>query len=309
MNDYTMRELIQKKAEAESKSSTDAAVYTTAIGFKKELDAALKGEEYEKAAELKEKLVALKLNGVANPKVKELQDAIAKAVAEEDFEKARILKEELTAITNGQVKKSTTITKSETKTTTSPTVATAITSPVTYFTKNDIYTAGVTFMGLDYSLFTVVSTKNINKEELISKNIPFWQRTFVNATNDYMSKWLGRKTINYDKMEVEGLYKKNLSRSWVVPNFTPLTTQQLQNHIQTYPSKNNGLGLVFIQGSYDEVNDNTVMYVVWYDTNSKVIVHSQEVVRHSRPSGFEGRWKTGVFDAFEMYSKIYKDRR
>jgi len=311
MNEYTLQELIQKKSEAESKSSPDAGVYNTAITLKKEIDEALKVEDYDKAAATKEKLAALKLNSATSAKAKELQAAIDKAVAEEDYDKARILKTELTTLTStGEVKKvSNTTNSTSTTKVNSVSTSTSTIPPVTKFTKDDIYTAEVTFMGLDYSLFTVVSTDLIDKEDIINKHIPFWQKAFVNVASNNLRRWINRSTILYDRAEVESLYKKNLDRTWIVTGFKPLMTQQLQDQVFTYPSKNHGLGLVFIQGAYDEITKNTVMYVVWYDTYSKVIVHSQEIIRPSRPSGFAGRWLTGIFDASDMYSKQFKSEK
>ncbi len=99
--EYTLAELKQKRSEAfAAKENSDVAVYDAAIQMRTELDAALKVEDFEKAAQLKGKLTALKI-GQLSGRAKELNEEIKKAVAAEDFEKANALKKELDALTNG----------------------------------------------------------------------------------------------------------------------------------------------------------------------------------------------------------------
>ena len=114
----SLQELNQKRTEAvASRSTSKVTFYDEAIKLKTELNTAIKNEDFEKAATIKDKLNNLKFTeSQTNSKTIELQEAIKKAIANEDYEKAAALKKELEASKNGTNPTSTTTTKTNTPT-------------------------------------------------------------------------------------------------------------------------------------------------------------------------------------------------
>ncbi len=320
LSSYSLQELTQKRAEAEaSKSTSKVAVYDEAIKLKKELNAALKVEDYEKAEVLKEKLKNLKITDApSSSKSKELQDAIAKAVANEDFEKAAALKKELEALKNGTsktpVSKVSTTTTGTNSATSKGTITTQVPENTTsqndklvsVLTQKDIYGTSATWMGIDFSLFNFLSIKKSGEEELHIKYIPIWQKLFSKEIPDEkLGKWLSKTNFVSDCNYSENLYTQTLNRKWILSNGNSLTNDQIQAHLQTYKSNNHGLGLVLLPGLFDEITARVSLYVVWFDLDTRTIVHLQEISVKSPPSTMTARWLNGLVESTKKYVDDY----
>ena len=99
IKDYSLQELNLKKKEAlASSDNNNAEVYDLAIKYKSEIDAAIKVEDYDKAAIFQEKIIKLKIILLPAEEIKQLRDELNKAVAKEDYEKAEMLKKEIESL-------------------------------------------------------------------------------------------------------------------------------------------------------------------------------------------------------------------
>lgn len=320
INDYSVQELSQKKAEAlASGSKADAGVYDAALMLREEINVALKVEDYDKATGLQAQLKALKLQPPPSNKAKEIQEAINKAVASEDYEKAESLKKELDALKNPA--KITPTTVKETKTSAPPPSSqTVITSthpsnvsssdPSSKLSKNDIYGNTTTYMGLDFSLFNFVSIKKNGEEQKNIKFISVWQDQFSKKIPEKkLAQWLGKSEFNSDRESSENLYTQNLNRQWIVASGRSLSENEIQAQLQTYKSSHHGLGLVFVPGSFDETNGQLSLYIVWFDLDTRTIVNMQNVSVKAGPSTMTARWLDGLVASTKKYIDQYYKKR
>lgn len=324
LKDHTVQELNQKRAAAlAAKSTADVAVYDAALKLKTEIEAALKVEDYEKAAGLQSQLLALKIQPPATDKIKALQSEIEKAVASEDYVKADALKKEMELLKNSAP--STVVSKPSTSGSSSPVAPSApssasapastgsVTSSVSAgsstMSKNDIYGSSATWMGLDFSLFSFVSSKKAGEEQKHLKYIPAWQEAFGKKVPEKkLAQWLGKGVFHSDR-SAEVLYTQNLNRPWITATNRSLSAEQVQAHLQTYRSSMHGLGLVMLPGSFDETAGEMSLYIVWFDLDTRTIVSMQDISVKAAPSSMTARWLNGLVAATKKYvDQHYKKR-
>lgn len=321
LKDHTLQELNQKRAAAQAESSSaEVAVYDQAIKLKGDIDAALKVEDYDKAASLQQQLLGLKVPAPVSDKIKSLQTEMQKAVAAEDYAKADALKKELELLKNPAP--AAVVSKplaSPSSGSTAPSVSTQTNSGSSIssggagssgtMSKNDIYGGSATWMGLDFSLFSFVSSKKAGEEQKHFKYIDAWQEGFRKKVPEKkLAQWLGKGVFHSDH-GADNLYNQHLNKQWIVATSRSLSAEQIQAHIQTYRSSNHGLGLVMLPGSFDETAGEMSLYVVWFDLDSRSIVNMQEISVKASPSSMTGRWLNGLYVATKKYVDQYYKKR
>lgn len=311
LKDYSIDELTTKKNEAiAEKSLANMEVYEEAIKIKTDLDAALKVEDYEKAAALQNKLNALKIIPSKTERIAEIQAEISKAVASEDYEKADALKKELDVLNN--VSKPT-APPSDIKFTSSSSSSNSV-KPTNVkssnLTKNDIYGSSAVWMGLDFSLFTFVSKKKVGEEQKHYKFISIWQKDYGKAVPDKkIAHWLGKPMLMDESYNVEGLYLQNLNSQWIKESSSFLSQDKIETQLKLYKSNNHGLALVFIPGVFNETEGQLSLNVVWFDLDTRTIINLQEVSVKAGPNTMASRWIDGLIEATKTYvDKFYRKR-
>ncbi len=304
IKDYTLPELNLKKKEAlASNDNSNAEVYDLAIKYKIEIDAAIKVEDYDKAAIFQEKIIKLKIILLPAEKIKELQNELNAAVAKEDYEKAEMIKKEIESL-KGNDKNTTSLSnQSSSSDLTQP----SSNSSLSNISKNSIYDASVVWMGLDFSLFNYVSNKKIGEEQEHKKNISIWQNEFHTQTgSEKLGKWLKKTKYIDDRSFTENLYNSNLNRSWIVSQKTTLSNDKIQKHLLSYKSTNHGIALVFIPETFDETEREITIHVVWFDLDSKAIVSSQPInFKGVNPGTMSNRWGAALLDCTRTYINQY----
>ncbi len=305
IKEYTIQELNLKKKEAlAGNDANNAEVYDLAIKYKSEIDAAIKVEDYEKAALFQEKITKLKTIPLLTEKIKELQDELSKAVAKEDYEKAEMLKKEIESL-KGTNKNTTNSSNISSSSITQPSSISP--SPSTGISKNSIYDASVVWMGLDFSLFNYVSNKKVGEEQEHKKNIPIWQSEFHNQTgSEKLGKWLKKTQYIDDRSYTENLYNTNLNRSWIISQKTTLSKDKIQKHLLSYKTTKHGLALVFIPETFDEIEREITIQIIWFDLDSKAIVSVQSInFKGVNPGTMSNRWGAALLDCTKTYIDQY----
>lgn len=311
IKDYTIDELTAKKAEAiAEKSIVNMDIFEEAIKIKTDIEAALKLEDYEKASLLQNKLTTLKITPPKAERIAELQIEINKAVAIEDYEKATALKNELDVLNNVIKPTAPPSDIKFTSTESSSSNNLVISSVSSNLTKNAIYYSSSIWLGLDFSLFTYVSRKKIGEEQKHYKYINAWQKEFGKAVPEKkLAHWLGKPMFMDESYNVENLYQQNLSSQWIQESSNYLSPDKIQKQLQSYKSNNHGLALVFIPGIFNETEGQLSLNVVWFDMDTKTIVHLQEVSVKTGPATMTGRWLDGLVEATKVYvDKYYRKR-
>jgi hypothetical protein len=331
IKDMSVAELGQKKTAALAANSTDEAnVYEAALKIWQQIDAAVKAEEYEKAAALKEDLKKLKVVPPPPDKTKELQEQLKKAIDQEDYAKADQLKKQIEEIKNpkpaasasapAQAISKTNTSKTNNSGKSAPSSASSASAPSasppasspsapssgglnSALSKNDIYGGSVTYFGLDFSLFNYVSGKKLGEEQKHLKYISAWQKEFVGPTKR-LGAWLGKSSFNEEKSMVEGAAIQNLNRQWIVATSRSISTDQIIPQLQSYKSNSHGLGFVIIPGSFDETINRMSVYYVWFDLDTRTIVHMQELSAKVG-AGAMGRWLDGLVATTKTYVDDY----
>ena len=184
-------------------------------------------------------------------------------------------------------------------------------SPPTSISKNSIYDPSVVWMGLDFSLFNYVSNKKVGEEQEHKKNIPIWQSEFHSQTgSEKLGKWLKKTKYIDDRSYTENLYTSNLNRSWIVSQKTALSKDKIQKQLSSYKSTNHGLALVFIPETFDEIEREITIQIVWFDLDSKAIVSLQSInFKGVNPGTMSNRWGAGLLDCTKTYIDQYFRKR
>lgn len=321
IKDYTIEELTAKREAAlTEKEISNLEIIDEAIKLKAEINDALKLEDYDKATVLQAKLLTLKLEPTKAEKIQEIQDNIKKAVASEDFEKADALKKELDALNNvpkatgppsdvkytgppSDVKYTNTSSSSINNSSKSNASSSSL-------TKNDIYGNSVVWMGLDFSLFNYVSKKKVGEEDKHLKYIAAWQKEFAKGVPEKkLAQWLGKPQFMSESYYIEKLYFQNLKNPWITEYSSGLTPDKIQAQLRIYKSNNHGLALVFIPGTFNEIEGEMALNIVWFDLDSRTIVNLQEISVKAGPATMTGRWLNGLIDATKKYVDHYYKKR
>lgn len=344
IKDMSIAELNAAKAEATAAQwKNDVAVYDNAIKLKTDIDAALKVEDYDKAASLQEQLKALKVAPKNTEKIKALQADINKAVAAEDFEKADSLKKEVDKLkaqdmgiaaapapapakptpaptpTPTPAPKAAASAPAETAKTPIPAATTPApsstpsatpTTLTTSLTKNDIYGTSATWLGVDFSLLTFVSTKKQGQESENLKFIPEWQKLYrQHVPEAKLGRWLTKTSFTPDCSQAEGLYLTTLQSGWISGTRKMLSQNQLQTQVLNYKASGNGVGLVLIPEAFNELTGEIYVYFVWIDMSSKAIIHTQSVSAKTGAGTMASRWLDGLITVTKTYVDTYYKKR
>lgn len=296
IKDYSLQELNLKKKEAINLNDiNNIEVFDLAIKYKAEIDAAIKVEDFDKAALFQDKLIQLKIIPLPAEKIKQLQNELNEAIAKEDFNKAESLKNEIDILKGNKPKP---INNSEN---------TAKNSTSSNLTKNNIYDFSVVWMGLDFSLFNFISSKKVGEELEYKKNILIWQKEFHSEIgSEKLGKWLKKTKFIDDRSFSESLYNNNLNRSWIKSQKTTLSIDKIQKHLLSYKSSNHGIALVFIPEIFDENEKEIIMNIVWFDVDTKAIIHNQSVTFKGVNTGtMTNRWGGALIDCTKTYVDQY----
>lgn len=179
----------------------------------------------------------------------------------------------------------------------------------TSYSKSDIYRENsITWFGLDFSLFNMTFTKKMGKEDEMIKYFDIWQKQYEKEIpTPNMARWMRKTNITTDKDYTESLYRSNLKQNWISFDYNGISYNDIQNHLAKYKTNGNGIGLVLIPEQFNEDRDNYTIEFVWFDMNSKAIIHTQKISGRGHGGITQAGWRNVLVDATRNYiDEFYK---
>lgn len=183
----------------------------------------------------------------------------------------------------------------------------------TSYTKKDIYSIpSVTFMGLDVSMLTYISYNKVGMDAKYTKDLDVLIKNYNNEMNtNRVRMWFGKKNAIIDKSMANG-YSQYLKPNWISNQTQFITVDMIQQHLLNYKTTGQGIGLVVIPEMFNEITKMSNIYFVWFDTDTKAIVHTQQTF--ARPGGgvtIAGIWDAALIEATKNYVDQYykKEKR
>lgn len=195
----------------------------------------------------------------------------------------------------------------------------------------------ITWFGADFSLFRLTNDKKVGKDEELKEYIFAWNIEYKNSiSNVKLASWLSVNKVHNDKEFTDDAYKSFLAANWINTEKHKISRAEIEKHLSHYTSGHKGLGLVYILENFYKgapigvpSDDMTEVsgYFVWFDIESKSIVHihniignppnsinylpstywKQNQVKMPKDKVMTGIWLLGMVDATVKFSIEYKD--
>lgn len=183
----------------------------------------------------------------------------------------------------------------------------------TAYNKKDIYTIpSITFMGLDLSLMTYISYNKVGLEQKNEKSLDELTKNYNAEMNQgRVRMWYGKQNVNIDK-SMSYAFHQYMKPNWISNQTQFITLETIQQHLNNYKTSGQGIGLVVIPEMFNEITKMSNIYFVWFDTDTKAIIHTQQTF--ARPGGgvsIAGIWDVALIDATKNYVDQYykKEKR
>ncbi len=182
----------------------------------------------------------------------------------------------------------------------------------TSYTRSDIYKEpNITWFGVDFSLFTFTFSKKMGQENQLLEKINSWQRRYENEITPLKLKaWFNKISFAAEKEYSESLYRTNLKQTWISNDFRGVSSAEIQEHLKNYKSNGRGIGMVLIPESFNEDRDNFTIEFVWFDIDTKAIIHSQQLNGRGHGGASLAGWGDALIEATKSYvDKYYKKEK
>jgi hypothetical protein len=192
----------------------------------------------------------------------------------------------------------------------------------------------VIWFGADFSLFRLSNPKKMEQDEKLYEYIYAWNLEYKNTiSNVKLASWLKAKKVVNDKDFTDSAYESYLTSNWIIEDKHEITLDEIEEHLKNYTSENSGIGLTFILENFKKepsgpgATSKVHGYFIWFDIDSKKIIHSSKIsghpsTAHFNPSGgwvigkdkkmpknkgMTGYWFQGMVDATIKFSIEYKN--
>jgi hypothetical protein len=185
----------------------------------------------------------------------------------------------------------------------------SLSSASTSYTKRDIYSeANITWFGVDFSLFNYVFERKSNAEEALAPHIPKLQKHYAaDIPSSKFMHWMAKNSFMNDKEYAESLYKTHINPDWITGIPRTVNESDIQNHLMNYKSGLKGIGLVLLPEEFNQDRANYTVEFVWFDIETKAVIHSQKIIEKGAPHGGLASWDPILVDATKTYiDKFYK---
>ena len=253
---------------------------------------AAKVEDYTKAAIFK--------------KAADLKKQLDEAVIAENYDEAANLKVEMNDLLN----------KKEKVPVVAPATTTAATEnlvEVINYSESDIYIDDFDtyWMGLDFSLFKLTDAKLLGRDTEMMKYIPAWQKIFVTEIPIHtLKRWFWKRNIKDYRLTGEAMYNEHLGSVWISSEPNNITKDEIAKHLNNYPLKHSGVGLVFMVENLNKTNKVMSGYFVWFNMTNKEIILSERVSGRPSHGGMSSYWGKSFIPATKLYvDYFYKKER
>jgi len=181
-------------------------------------------------------------------------------------------------------------------------------------TAKDIFTAKqIVWFGLDYSQVKLLGSIGFNDVQRV-KDFYFdaWNQVILTESKKYDLRYFLRKPDVVNDLSVVKEKNKLPEESNLLTDDpakkTILTPEKIQSIISSYsPSEKEGIGVVFLIGNLDRINEVTNIYVTFFNIGSKKVLLTEELTGKAGGVGFRNYWLGSIYNVMkEMKSRYSK---
>jgi hypothetical protein len=181
-------------------------------------------------------------------------------------------------------------------------------------TAKDIFTAKqIVWFGLDYSQVKLLGSIGFNDVQRV-KDFYFdaWNQVILTESKKYDLRYFLRKPDVVNDLSVVKEKNKLPEESNLLTDDpakkTILTPEKIQSIISSYsPIEKEGIGVVFLIGNLDRINEVTNIYVTFFNIGSKKVLLTEELTGKAGGVGFRNYWLGSIYNVMkEMKSRYSK---
>lgn len=183
---------------------------------------------------------------------------------------------------------------------------------ISKYTKADIYKeSNITWFGLDFSLFNLVYSKKTERDGELRGRISSLQKRYEKEIPQAkLCGWFSKTNLSSDKEYSESLYNIHLKQNWISNDYHDISSNEIQEHLKKYKSNGKGIGLVLIPEIFNEDKAKYTVEFVWFDIETKVIVHTQKISGRGKGGLAMASWDDALLEATKIYvDKYYKKEK
>jgi hypothetical protein len=142
----------------------------------------------------------------------------------------------------------------------------------------------------------------------LAPHIPKLQKNnAADITSSKFMHWMAKNSFMNDKEYAESLYKTHINPDWITGIPRTVNESDIQNHLMNYKSGLKGIGLVLLPEEFNQDRANYTVEFVWFDIETKAVIHSQKIIEKGAPHGGLASWDPILVDATKTYiDKFYK---
>lgn len=178
-------------------------------------------------------------------------------------------------------------------------------------------TKTLVWCGLDYSMVKMIGTMDFNQPDKIFPNmLSTWNGLFMKEMfpklDSTWNPWSSVKTdvtavySRNEKTSANQIIREDGSREEMV-NSTHITEADISNAVGSYDLKNSqGIGLVFIMDRLVKAQQESCLYVIYFEISSRKVLYSERVIAKGGGIGFRNFWFNPIKTAVGNLSKMYK---
>jgi hypothetical protein len=175
-------------------------------------------------------------------------------------------------------------------------------------------TPALVWCGIDYSKCKFIGTQDFRQpDQIFPGMLEAWNGLFMKEMLPELEKMA--KSVGSDLNAVEAnnakagesqiIHQDGTKDEMVTP--TDITDADIAKIVGAYDLKHNkGVGLVFIMDRLVKAQETGCLYVVFFDLNSRKVLHAERVVSRAAGMGFRNYWFRPVKDAVKKLPGIYK---
>ncbi|PLX02573.1 MAG: hypothetical protein C0594_11750 [Marinilabiliales bacterium] len=167
-------------------------------------------------------------------------------------------------------------------------------------TKDIFLTEKIVWFGLDFSRAKMIGQTGFNNPvDIVNRLFSNWNNIILLEEKKYnLIKFLGKSKIVYDFSVVTRRNKLVQPKELVINTDHKISSEDLTTIINDYKSEeySEGIGLSFIIESFNKFNNQSYLYVCFFDIESRSILLAAYMHGKARGFGIRNFWANSIHD-------------
>ena len=175
--------------------------------------------------------------------------------------------------------------------------------------KTSLKTTEATWYGIDFTKAKMVGPGFNNPMAIRDQFFKSWNELIIKENKKYdLGKFFKKKTVIFNidsvisrnsKVDINKLITYN-------PGVAELKETDLKDIIKDYDIKNKeGLGLLLIVESFNNIDKTGYFYIVFFDLSTKSVLLTKKISGKAKGSGFRNFWAGAIYGALKLCESDY----